>query len=436
MAKKNIEQDFDPEIEEFDEEYDDDEETEGDGGRRWMIFAAIGVVVLCLGIAVVVWLARDTLLAPVAGLMATETSTATVTPVPTSTFTPMPSPTDTEMPTSTIAPSPTPLMLPPNEVMAIVDGSPVLDEQFNDNNRNWTSLGEGAEYTIQQGMMVFKSALPGQQAVVYCITDCGPYSDRYFAQTEIVDERGSDASHGLVFGIDPQRNVYYVFRVKPSTGQFGLFKRIGADLTPMIEWTQSPAVLPAPTPNTLGVRYLANKIDLYVNGTWVGEKQDKNNAYNSGRVGLYVEQDGARLLANQLKVYNLLDVTPEPPGTRPTVAIPPAGQPPAAQPTAGAPGLPANTPVPQPTAKFTLTPTVYGSCPNYIPAGKWALVITKVGPNNRSAQITINGTEYKITDLTTAFYLDQKVNYVVKIGNKTFEFYYDKCMIVYKKVQV
>jgi hypothetical protein len=428
-----------------DEEYDADEEYEesdGGGWRKWIILAAIGIFVVCLGLALVVWAARDAILTPVAAMFASQTPTATVTKNPTATFTVTPSPSETLAPTASETPKPTPMLLPPPEVMGIVDGPPVLNEQFDDNSHNWTGQGPSADYTIQQGMMVFKSSQPGQPAFVYCVTDCGPFADRYYYQAEMVDQRGADAAYGITFALDPQRNIFYLFAVKANTGQYALFKQVNNELVPVIDWTASPAVLPAPAPNVLGARFLTNKIDLFVNNTWVGEKEEKNNPYTSGRIGLYVQQDGVRLLTNSIKVFNLMDVTPEPPGTHPTAAQP--VQPPAqatfvpppetlqpGQPTAA---QPANTPIPQPTLRFSPTPTQYGACPNNIPAGKWALVITKGGNANRQAEITINGVTSKIKDLTTVFYLDQGVNYNVKLGNKSFEFYFDNCQIVYKKV--
>jgi hypothetical protein len=458
MAKKTPEAPLDYEDEGYEEEIEEEEyeEEAGTSWKTWAIIGAVGVIVVCLALGIVGYMARDSVLAPVAAMFATETATPSVTPLPTATFTMTPTslPSDTpEPPTNTPEPSPTPLLLPPPEVMAIVDGAPTLNEQFDDNAHSWTGLTQGAEYTIQEGNMVFKSGQPGAPGVIYCVTDCGPYEERYFYQGQMVDERGSEGGYGLVFGLDQQRSTYYVFAVRPTKGTFGLFKVSGQQIFPLQDWTQSSAIQAAPQVNVLGVRYLSGKIDMFVNGTWVSEKMDKNNPYKSGRVGLFVDQDGVRLLANQVKVFNLIEVTPEPLGQHPTSApvemgqvpqataagggTPPPAQPgQAAQPTA--PAAPTAT-RPAPTAGFTPTPTAYGSCGPNIPPGKWALVLTKQGnPNQYSKplEVKINGVTYKATQMITAFYLDIKVNYVVQIGNKTFEFYYDTCKIVYKKVSI
>lgn len=445
MANKDLEApaEYEDGEEYIDEEYEETEEYSESTTSpwvRWAIIGGVALVVFCLGMAVVAYLARDAWLTPVVAMFATETPTPTVTPLPTATFTPPPpTPTATLEPTATQLPSPTPMLLPPAEVMSIVEGPPTLNEQFDDNTRNWTGLSQGAEYTIQQGTMVFKSGQAGQPSIVYCVTDCGPYADRYFYQAEMVDEHGSEAGYGLTFGLDPQRNVYYVFAVRPSKTEYGLFKVQSGQIYPLIDWTGSSAILPAPQPNSLGARFLKNKIDLYINSTWVGEKEDKNNTFTSGRVGIFVEKDGVRLLANQAKVFMLMDVTPEPPGTRPTQAAP--VQPPV-QPPAGATGQPPAampaTPIPQATARFTPTPTALGACPNNIPAGQWILVITRVTtPGNRQANATvkINGVTYKLTDVNTVFYLYQNTHYDVEIGNKSFEFYESTCKIIYKKYQ-
>jgi hypothetical protein len=329
--------------------------------------------------------------------------------------------------------------------MGVVVGAPTLNEQFDDNAHSWTGLTEGAEYTIQEGMMVFKSGKPGAPGVIYCVTVCGPYDERFFYQAEMTDERASEGGYGLTFGLDPQRNVYYVFAVRPAQGQYGLFKVQGTQIFPLQEWANSGAIQPAPQSNALGVRFVSGKIDMYINGTWVGEKMDKNNPYKSGRVGLFVDQDGVRLLANQAKVFNLFEITPEPLGQHATAAPVEAAPPVVGTPEPGAPPPVATLPAapaptqPAPTAGFTPTPTAYGSCGPNIPPGKWALVITKQGnPNqfNKVMEVRINGVVYKATQMITAFYLDFKTNYTVQIGEKTFQYYYETCKIVYKKVNI
>jgi hypothetical protein len=105
---------YDEDIDAFDEEYEEYEEDDRDDGfRRWGVLAGIGVAVVCIGLAVVLWFGREVFLAPVAEWLASATPTATQTLPPTATFTPPP-PTPTEAP----LPTETPTLAPPRHPAA------------------------------------------------------------------------------------------------------------------------------------------------------------------------------------------------------------------------------------------------------------------------------------------------------------------------------
>lgn len=313
----------------------------------------------------------------------------------------------------------------------MISGPPVFAEKFDDNANNWTAWGESTDFTIQEGNLILRSTQAGQQAMVYCAGSCGPYKEYYYYEAEMFDERASNSGIGLVFALNGQKNAYYAYKVRPSTGEYALFKFQNGTLNPLLDWTASPAVLPAPQLNILGVSFLKDTINLFLNGARINTYQDKN-PYAEGQIGLLVDQDGARMMANEATVYELVPRTQDPA----------AGQPPAASPPPGATPLPGATqPVftqpSVPTASGpTITPTRSGSCPSYVPDGQFLLVITATDINQgRKPQVEINGTVYQLKDLNTPFYLPMNQRVVVQTSGQTQEFFISECRVVYVRTK-
>lgn len=402
----------------YDENGDEyDEEDESGSFRKWGIIAGIGVAVVCVGLLVVIWFGREVFMAPIAQWMTSATPSPTQTLPPTMTYTPFPTATETQLPAE-IATA-VPAQQPAPEVMAQVSGPPVLDENFTDNTRAWTGVGDNSEVLIQEGRLVLRSNQPGQPAVVYCAGDCGPYKDAYYYEAEILDERASEFGYGLIFAINDQRNSYYAYKIRATTGDYGLFKLVSGAWTPLIDWTKSPAVLLPPQTNILGVSLQEKNLDLFLNGARLASAVDEN-PLNEGRIGSMVDQDGVRLYMGNVLVYQLQKTTPTPLGQVPTAV--------------GAPGQPTSTlGPPTPAAKFTATPTTPGSCPKDTPADTWILVVTNV--NLAKTEIEINGVTHSITDPNTAFYLSLNTDYTVQAGNKSYDYNFPFCKVVYVKVK-
>lgn len=391
----------------------EEEEYEGDSFRRWGLVAGIGVALLCVGLLVVLWLGRDILLKPVAQYLASATPTATQTLPPTATFTLFPTPTETQAPPDT--PTATPVRQPAPEIMARAEQPPLLQETFVDNSRFWSGLGENSEFLIQEGRLILRSNQPSQPASAYCGGDCGPYKDGYYYEAELLDERASEFGYGLIFAINDARNSYYAYKIRPASGEYGLFKLINGSWLALIDWTQAPGVLPAPQTNILGASLVEENIDLFLNGARLASYKD-DKAFNEGRIGFMVDQDGVRLLAGNVLVFRLSQATPTPPGQ------------------VAPPGQPTFTPgIPTPSGKFTATPTVSGSCPRDTPANTWILVITNVTGGKKD--ILINGVKTRIEGYITSFYLSLNTEYTVKVGEKTHEYFVTACKVVYLKIK-
>ncbi len=402
------------------EEEEEEEAYEDNSLRRWGILIGVGFGIICLGMIVVLWLGRNLFLAPLMRALATSTFTPTETTAP-------PPATNTPLPvvvevtdTPTLAPTPTLMRLPPMEVMAVVSGPPLFSDPFESNDLNWVGVGENSEFTIQEGVMVVRSNQAAQPALVYCSGNCGPFKDYYYFDAELYDERGSEYAYGLVFSLNGQRNAYYAYKIRPSTNQYGLFKFQNGILYPLIDWTATAGILPAPQINVLGVGFFEKEIVLYLNGVRLNTYKDPN-PYKEGQVGFIVDQDGVRLIVEKAMGYELLPSTP-------VAALPQA---PTAQfPTAVGgtqPVFPTSTP-----PRASPTPTAVGSCPPYVPKGTWLLIVTRVG---NKAKIEINGVVYELKELNTPFYLPLNATVVVKASGKTYEYFYTVCKVVYLKAK-
>jgi hypothetical protein len=323
----------------------------------------------------------------------TETLTPTVTFTPEPTNTPLPPPTDTpELP----ALPPTPAV----QAMFPIQGEPLLIEQFSDNGRGWSGLYPGSDVAVQTGNLHIIGSQAGQAAGAYCSGVCGPYQMSYYYQAQLVEETSSDSGFGLIFGLDAEQDNYYAFMIRPYTGDFSLLKRANRSWTTLLNWTDAAAIQPFPQPNTLGVSFLSGNINLYVNGTLVGNYADKT-PYVSGRIGFYVEKDSVGLLASNAAVF----YQEPPPAT--------------------------STPLPRPTSAITPTYTPEGACPATVPNGTWVLIIFKQSSGRE--RIEIDGARQVLVQGPNDFYLKLNQTHTVNIGGETYYYKYDKCQIVYLK---
>jgi hypothetical protein len=380
---------------------------------KWALIAGVVVVFLCLAVLLTLFLARTKLLSVAVNVLASETPTPSETMPPTNTVPPLPTDTATIETTPTETPSPTALPMPPAEIMALTQGSSALDEQFADNNRNWVGLNQTSEVTIQQAQLQLRSTESKKAGIAYCQGECGPYQDFYYYQSDMVEDRPSTIGLGMVFGMNEAKSAFYTFRIRPSSADFSLARVTNGEWNPLIDWTPSPAIKFYPFVNTVGVSYRDGNIDLYVNGQKLATFTDKQ-PLKSGRIGFSVDADGVRLLASKVLVYTLNPVTPQPVITQ---------------------AVPGGTPVyqsPTPGFKYTPTPTQIGSCPSSVPSGMFVLTVLKGSP--KRGKFEINGSSMKVNQGVNVFYLPLKQKYVVKIGDKSYELYYEVCKIISLKM--
>jgi hypothetical protein len=380
---------------------------------KWALIAGVVVVFLCLVVLLTLFLARTKLLSVAVNVLASATSSPSATLPSTNTLPPIPTETATLVTTATATPLPTALPMPPMEIMALVQGSSALDEQFADNSKNWVGVNQSSEVTIQQGQLQLRSTESKKAGVVYCQGACGPYQDYYYFQSDMVEDRPSTIGLGMVFGMNQARSAFYSFRIRPSSADFSLAKVTNSEWNPLIDWTPSPAIKFYPFVNTVAASYRDGIIDLYVNGQKLASYTDKQ-PLKSGRIGFSVDTDGVRLLASKVVVYTLSPVTPQPAITQ---------------------ASPLQSPVyqsPTPGAKYTPTATQIGSCPADVPKDMFVLTVMKSGP--KPGKFEINGSSVKVSQGVNVYYLPLKKAQVIRIGDKVYNLYYDVCKIVSLKM--
>ena len=119
-----------------------------------------------------------------------------------------------------------------------------------------------------------------------------------------------------------------------------------------------------------------------------------------------------------------------PASTAPTQIIAPVGT---TQMVTTAPATISATIIPITGEAFTPTPTRAGNCPRDTPKNTWILVVTNISQGK--PEITINGVKSKLEGFITTYYLSLNVDYTVEIGNKTYDYNFAECKIVYLKAK-
>jgi hypothetical protein len=398
------------------EEYKDTQ----DPFRKWGLIILGGIVILCLLALVSIFIARKQLATTLIRALASETSTSTATLPETATFTFSPTEAATQEPLLVDTSVSTPNRAPAMEIMTQIQGPPLLDEKFLDNSKSWTGLGQNSEFLIQENELQLHSTDPEKPGIIYCSGQCGPYDDNYYYQVELVEDRASSFGIGLAFALDPQNSTLFNFVLKPSSMAFSLTRLKNGVWENLIDWTPSKEILPFPQPNILGVSIQKEMVQLYINGTRDGNFT-QNGLSGYGRIGMFVERDGVRLIAKQALVYQLTPFS----AAAATSLIPTSD--------AAATSLIPASASPTLLVKYTSTPTVVGTCPREVPKGTWALVVTKISQSKGS--IKINGVENKVEMGGNVFYLQLNTSYVINVGGKSYEYKVLTCKIVYLKMK-
>lgn len=200
----------------------------------------------------------------------TSTATPTNTATPTLTRTPTASPTRTSTPTRLPSPTPSPTY--------VCLARPICDD-FEDPASGWPQAeqpGEaemgylGGEYQIL--IMAFRRGIAAARLS----------ADEFDLETDARLISPAEGSYGVCFGIEENLD-HYAYLLNQDR-QYSLWRETGwlpwslaQNGDALVDWTYSPAIHPAPTPNHLQVQRVGDEIALYVNGQHLTTVQDSTH---------------------------------------------------------------------------------------------------------------------------------------------------------------
>ena len=116
-----------------------------------------------------------------------------------------------------------------------------------------------------------------------------------------IDDAASSLGYGLVFHSNPTPlQQGYAFLINTKTKKFRVVHHTPQNEKSDVSWTASPAIKPGKEENTLEVRDLSDKIELYINGTMV-KSITNTYGYAGGVPGLY-SGDGVKIAFKNLEI--------------------------------------------------------------------------------------------------------------------------------------
>ena len=116
-----------------------------------------------------------------------------------------------------------------------------------------------------------------------------------------IDDAASSLGYGLIFHSNPTPlQQGYAFLINTKTKKYRVVHHTPQNEKSDVPWTSSPAIKPGKEENTLEVRDLADKIELYINGTMV-KSITNTYGYAGGVPGLY-SGDGVKIAFKNLEI--------------------------------------------------------------------------------------------------------------------------------------
>ncbi len=116
-----------------------------------------------------------------------------------------------------------------------------------------------------------------------------------------VDNANSSLGYGLVFHSNPTPlQQGYAFLINSKTRKYKVVNHIPGDEKIVVAWTGSDAIRDGSQENTLEVRDLSDKIELYINGKMVNSIKNVYG-YAGGVCGLY-SGDGVKIAFKDLQI--------------------------------------------------------------------------------------------------------------------------------------
>jgi hypothetical protein len=204
--------------------------------------------------------------------------------------------------TSAAKASPQPTLEP--AAVAAPAGTPVFDESFANNSRNWPSSTQGTAL-LATGSYRLVSQAGHFVAIGAPITDV--LSDVVVSATFHKLSGPGGGGYGIILRDQasvPQNGTnqdgrYYVLEAGDK-GDIGIWRRDGNTWVDLVPWQHADAVKPGMPTNELTARAIGNRLSLSVNGTQVASVTD--NTFSAGNAGLFVGGDSNQVAVDKFSI--------------------------------------------------------------------------------------------------------------------------------------
>jgi len=175
---------------------------------------------------------------------------------------------------------------------------PIFREDFDSNQNGWTGDQHLTSLEFKDGKLYIESLDENSYALTSC-SECPFLKEPYFFSVELSTDRLTDVGFGVVFVMQYARNNFYLFQINLESKKYFLF-RYNADnwsrrMTGITDQIQS-----YPSVNKLSIYVNKSMVEFYINGKLIDTYQDSGTSFQSGQVGLYVNDTGFKLIADNL----------------------------------------------------------------------------------------------------------------------------------------
>lgn len=257
--------------------FDEDEKA----GRRPLIWAALGLIAMCLGISFVaaIFYFQPDAKSLMDQYFPSATSTASRTPMPTATNTPTPTPNWTATAQA-------------QDAQAIAENAAnnweiVMSDTFDTNDNDWLTESSDDEYSATTYEVVdgkYRWETTAHQSFIGWVrSDFEPITD-FYVNVEIKQVDGLDtADYGILFREDEDSNFYY-FAVS-ELRSYALYIYFEGWAT-LIDWTETDLIIPDES-NRITIIGEGPRFTFFINDQFLAEFT--NDQIPEGTVALAVE---------------------------------------------------------------------------------------------------------------------------------------------------
>jgi hypothetical protein len=197
---------------------------------------------------------------------------------------------------------PPPAAASPHIPSGIAPDAPRLFEDDFESNENdwgdWNYEAGGARIQVRDGRLFVKSLNDMNYALAGC--DTCPYLRKpYYLSVDLAPDRASDRGFGVVFSMTSEG--FYLFEINVVNNFYFLYHNAD-DVWSLRASGESDLIRGHPDANTLGVYAERELVELYINGQLVEVYRQGGTSFQYGFFGIYVDNAGLELSADDLTI--------------------------------------------------------------------------------------------------------------------------------------